>query len=129
MYNEVQIKLHNELSTNTNITDLLDSFDSYFMIINDEVCPDEWNLKKSTLNYYENSRDNYSKYDDITFTVNCRSPKYIDSKLIAETIKSELHEKLSGEYMFTVVLMGGTLRPFDENDNYNTIIDINVRKK
>ena len=129
MYSEVQSKLFNELNNNTNITDLLDSFNSDFMIENSEVCPNSWELEKSTLNYYETNRDNYSKYDDITFTTNCRAFKYVDSKNIAEVIKTELHEKTVDNYIFTVVLLGSTLKPADERDNYNTIIDINVRQK
>ena len=133
MYNDVQQELQKQLSTNSAITALLNTWiDSsnnvYPMIINDDVCPSEWGLENATLNYYENIRDNFSDYDDMTFTVNCRAFTRRKSKDLSEAIRAELH-RVNGtgsDYFFTVSITA-TLQPFDERDNYNTIIDINIK--
>jgi len=135
MYSEIQEELQKQLSTNVNITALLNTWTDglsnvYLMIVNDDVCPSDWGLENSSLNYYENTRDNFSDYGDITFTVNCRAFTRKKSKSLSEVIREELHrvDGTGSDFFFTVSITG-TLRPVDERDNYNTIIDINIKAR
>jgi len=128
MYSETRNKLFQQLNTNTNITDLIDKYESQNMIVNDEITDSNWSNKQSTINFYRSITDDFEKYDDDTYMCNCRAALRSDSINIAETIKAELHEKTIDGFMF-VVTFTGTIKPFDETDNYNTVININVRQK
>lgn len=128
MYSETVAKLFTQLNTNANITSLVDKHETQNMIVNDDLLPADWENTKSTINFYRSLTDDFSKYDDDTYICNCRAYLRADSIAIAEMIKSELHEKTLDGFMF-VVTFTGTIRPSDETDNYNTVININVRQK
>jgi hypothetical protein len=129
MYSEVRNKLFEQLNTNVTITALLDTYDvDKYMIVCDDVVDSDWGNEKTTINYYRDRQDDFSCYGDIDFTTNCRAETRAKSEDLANTIKDELHEKTIDGFMF-IVTFTGTIRPSDETDNYNTVININIKQK
>lgn len=110
----------------SNITSNLDTYNSDTAIWNDTIQPSDFTGKG--INFYMtgnyNGRLDYEEYD---FVVNCRASTFSDSYDIANAVIAELNRKHYSGY-FTTCTALPTLSPSGVTDNYNTIVQVNLKK-
>jgi hypothetical protein len=88
-------EIYLELSTNANITSLVDD-------ISQGLLPKDLGRTSRTINFYRLTPIDVSlPFNQCTYTVNCRSSDSIEAEDIADKVIEELHRKFRGYYFLT----------------------------
>lgn len=110
------------------ITDLLDTFNTEPALFSDSKIPTAFE-GISSINFYMATAANVSADVEIyNYTVNCRSDTYYKSRNIARVAIDNISRVSYGSFYITCSL-STTLKPLDERDNYNTILNITLKKR
>ena len=108
------------------ITGVLDTYNEDTALWNDTIQPSDFTGKG--INFYMSGNyDARLDYDEYDFTVNCRATTYSTSNTIANTVITELNRKQHSGY-YTACSALPTISPADTTDNYNTIVQVNLKK-
>lgn len=119
----VEINAALDVST---ITSELDTYNSDTAIWNDAIQPSDFTGKG--INFYmTGSYDPKLDYDEYDFITNCRAETFKESYDIANVVITELNRRHYSGY-FTTCTALPTLPPSSETDNYNTIVQVNLKK-
>ena len=112
-------EIYLELSTNINITSIVDD-------ISQNEIPKDLGRKSRTINFYRLSPVNTSlPYNDCTYTVNCRADSGIEAEDIADKVIEELNRKFRGYYFIRFTKLP-LIKPADETDNYNSVVECRI---
>jgi len=108
------------------ITDELDDYGVVPALFKDTIQPSDFT--GSGINYYMTGNyDATIEYDDYDFIVNCRASTFAKSISLANVVITELNRKHYSGY-FTTCSALPTISPADTTDNYNTIVQVNLKK-
>lgn len=108
------------------ITSELDTYNSDTALWNDIIQPNDFTGKG--INFYMTGNYNPTlDYEEYDFIVNCRASDFSDSYDIANAVMNELDRKHYSGY-YTTCMALPTLPPSGVTDNYNTIVQVNLKK-
>ena len=120
-------ELYNALNDSA-ITDLLDAFSLSPALFSDSLIPQAFTGDASINFYMSGSYDATLSYDDYTYTVNCRDKSYSGSRTIAYAVISTINRVNYSDYYIVCKLMG-TIPPMDDTDNYNSPVEVKIKKR
>ena len=122
------------LQADTNVTSQIDTFNdgvgTYPAIWHDLMIPRDFGGTK-TINFYENEPVNHTlNYGRYSFTYNCRGETMKEARNIREAVKDALNRAgdSTGDFFF-ICESSLVLKPADERDNYNAILNVVVRER
>ena len=90
------------------------------------IIPSSLSAQASTVNYYPGVFDGGLEYGQMVWTVNCRAGTYAQSRTIAETVFTELNRSNDNNW-YCLCSMLETVKPQDETDNYNTVVEVTLK--
>lgn len=100
---------------------------TYPMLMNGHVMPESWGNQASTINYYlSGNMDGAIEWGDYTYYINCRAATESVSSSLANSVFNQLN-RLSRPGVGAVCSIMPTMIPSDETDNYNTIVQVQLR--
>lgn len=122
----VDTELYNALNV-TEVTSLLDSYLSTIALFTARKVPADFSANDS-VNFYHIGPFNCAlEYESYNYSINCRSNIESKSKQIAIACKNAIN-RINFSSCFAVVSVLETISPEDETDNYNTPLEVRIRK-
>lgn len=96
----------------------------------DSRAPRAWSAADKTIMIYSiGVFDDRLDYSDQPWTINCRAATYEDSQDLAELVKAALNRKSHDiEGVFYCQRLA-TIQPADKADNYNSPVEIQVKRR
>ena len=134
----IQDILYNDATVYSLVTKWTKSATEYGMIFNNSLIPDEVetdsgdyepDVKDTTVNHYRSGAINGgSMVINTSFSVNCRAYKEQDAEELQQACYNALNRVRSsdGKYFFVASKLQ-IITPADNNDNYNAVVDLNVK--
>ena len=129
------IDIYTQLANDLTVTGLLDTIEGNPAIFNDLTIPQAM-IGNKTINIYQvSTMDGGLCYSDLNYTVNCRggvkadtNNGYTDSIAIQLAVFQSLNRLVQNGYSFLCTLLP-PIPPIDKNDNYNSPVEVRVRKR
>jgi len=129
--------LHSTLIADTALQALLGQYTDglgtlQYPIFNARMVPIDCTVKK-TLNMYRlDPYDASLEYFESRWSIDCRGDTQTDSETIAESVMialNRVHTLTTGKTYFGTVSILSTIPPADETDQYNTSVQVLIRRK
>lgn len=110
------------------ITSGLDLYNTAPALFNDSLLPADFVGQKSINFYLSAPFDAANDALIYTFIVNCRAQTYGESMTIAQNVINNINRKNFPDY-FIICSLQQTISPRDEQDNYNTPVEIILKAR
>lgn len=109
------------------ITTLLDAYSSGYALFSG-IIPGDFAGNES-INYYMSSPLNGGlEYELYRYTINCRSELHYTSRVMAKAVYDTLNRVSDSTFNFVCQVLQ-TIPPVDETDNFNTPVEITIKKR
>lgn len=124
-------EIYNKLNTDTTVTDLLPNYEDsdgniYKAIFPQIVVPLNVPLDNSTINIYRSQPiDGGVNFGNYIHTINCRASSQTKAEALSDAVFESLNRYRSGVWCQLLE----TIKPFDEEDNWNSIVFCNLKKE
>lgn len=110
----------------TDITDLLDSYNTGKALFSAKLIPEDFTGNKS-INFYMSGVFNAAlEYGRYLYSINCRSNNFYESKEIAIAVKDEINRRHYTNSFMTASILE-TIPPMNDTDNYNTPVEAIIK--
>jgi len=101
---------------------------TYKALFDAVILPQDFTGQKS-INFYMLTPRNFGlDYEIYRYIVNCRAATYNESRTIAQNVLNEINRESYTDY-YIVCSLVPTIKPVDDTDNYNTPIEIILKKR
>lgn len=123
--------LYSTLNTNAGVIAALGTTSNH-PVFNARMVPMDCTVKKTINCYRIDPYDASIEYFQAKWSVDCRGDTETDSQAIADAVTSALNRSdvlVSGITYFGTVSILSTIPPVDETDQYNTSVQVSIRRK
>lgn len=112
----------------SNITNMLDNFNSGKALFNDSIIPESFTGHSSINFYLITPVSGGSEIEQYEYSVNCRASTFKNSMLLAVAVYTELNRSFALN-AFKVCNILQTIPPVDNTDVYNTPVYVKIKMR
>lgn len=112
----------------TAITNLLDTYSTGKALFIEPVIPEKFTGSKSINAYMTSPANGALEYELYNYSASCRAKTAGESRTIAQAVHDAINRVNYTDY-YIVSSIGVTIPPQDDTDNFNTPVEIIIKKR